>query len=93
MCGKKLYPLYYVKCLGVYLDEYLNWAIHVNQLCVKLVKANAMLSKTCYLVNETICQCIYFAIFNYHLSYACTAWGQSLFHLIEFLFYREMLYI
>ena len=45
MCDKKLYPSHHVKCLGVYLDEYLNWAIHVNQLCAKLVKANAMLSK------------------------------------------------
>ena len=25
--------------------EYLNWATHVNQLCVELVKANAMLSR------------------------------------------------
>ena len=78
MCGKKLYPSHHVKYLGVYLDEYLNWATHVNQLCVKLVKANAMLSKIRYFVNETTLQSIYFAIFNSHLSYACTAWGQSI---------------
>ena len=79
MCGKKLYPSHHVKYLGVYLDEYLNWATHVNQLCVKLVKANAMLSKIHYFVNEmTTLRSIYFAIFNSHLSYACTAWGQSI---------------
>ena len=54
MCGEKLYPSHHVKYLGVYLDEYLNWATHVNQLCVKLVKANAMLSKIHYFLNETI---------------------------------------
>ena len=78
MCGKKLYPSHHVKYLGVYLDEYLNWATHVNQLCVKLVKANAMLSKIRYFVNETTLRSIYFAIFNSHLSCACTAWGQSI---------------
>ena len=76
MCGKKLYPSHHVKYLGVYLDEYWNWAIRVNQLCVKIVKANAMLSKICYFVNETTLQSIYFAIINSHLPYACTAWGQ-----------------
>ena len=74
MCGKKLYPFHPVKYLGVYLDEYPNWATHVNQLCVKLVEANVMLSKICYFVNETILRSTYFAIFNFHLSYACTAW-------------------
>ena len=77
MCGKKLYPSHHVKYLGVYLDEYLNWATHVNQLCVKLVKASAILSKI-YFINETTLQSIYFAIFNSHLSYACTAWRQSI---------------
>ena len=69
---------HHVKYLGVYLDEYLNWATQANQLCVKLVKTNAMLSKMCYFVNETTLPSIYFAIFNSHLSYACTAWGQSI---------------
>ena len=78
MCGKKLYLSYHVKYLGVYLDEYLNWATHVNQLCVKLVKANAMLSKIHYFVNKTTLRSINFAIFNSHLSDTCTAWEQSI---------------
>ena len=78
MCGKKMYLSLHVKYLGVYLDEYLNWATHVNQLCVKCDKTNVMLSKICYFVNETTLQSIYFAIFNSHLSYACTAGGQSI---------------
>ena len=78
MCGKKLYPSHHVKYLGGYLDEYLTWATHVNQLCVKLVKANDMLFKILYFVNETTLRSIYFDIFNSHLSYACTAWGQSI---------------
>ena len=78
MCGKKLYPSHHVKYLGVYLDKYLHWAIHVSQLCVKRVKANAMLSKIRYFVNKTTLRSIYFAIFNPHSSYTCTTWLQSL---------------
>ena len=77
ICGKKLHP-HHVKCLGVYLDEYLNWATNVNQLCLKLVKANAIFSKVYYFVNETTLRSIYFAILNSSLSYVCTAWGQSI---------------
>ena len=77
ICGKKLHP-HHVNCLGVYLDEYLNLATNVNQLCLKLVKANAIFSKVCYFVNETTLRSIYFAILNSNLSYVCTAWGQSI---------------
>ena len=76
MCGKKVYPFHHVKYLGAHLDGYLNWATHVNELCLKVVKANAMLSKICNFVNETTLWSIYFAIFSSHLSYACTTWGQ-----------------
>ena len=78
MCGKKLYPSHHVKYLRLYLDEFVNWVTYVNQLCVKLVKANTMLSKIQYFVNETTLLFISFAIFNSHLSYVCTACRQSI---------------
>ena len=93
MCGKKLYPSHHVKYLGIYLDEDLNWGTHVNQICVKFVKANAMLSKIWYFVNETTLRSIYFAILDSHLSHVCTAWVNPLFYLVELAFYREMLCI
>ena len=67
-----------VKYLGVYLDEYLDWSPHINHLSHKLVKANAMLCKLCHYVNEANIKSIYYAIFHFHLSYVCTAWGQDL---------------
>ena len=78
MCGKKLYLSHYVKYLRVYFDGYLKWATHVNQLCVKLGKANTMLSKMQYFVKETTLQFTYFAIFITNLSYLCTASRQSI---------------
>ena len=68
----------YVKYLGMYFDEYLDWSPHVNHLSHKLVKANAMLCKLCHYVNEVAIKSIYYAFFHSHLSYVCTAWGQNL---------------
>ena len=78
ICGKKLQASSYVKYLGIYLDQYLDWSPHVNHLSHKLVKANAMLCKLRHYVNEATIKSIYYAIFHSHLSYVCTAWGQNL---------------
>ena len=73
-----MYPSHHVIYLRAYLDEFVNWVTHVNQHCVKLVKAYAMLSETQYFVSETTCLSISFAIFNSHLYYVCNAWRQSI---------------
>ena len=37
-----------------------------------------MLCKICNYVNETTLRSIYYAIFQSHLLYVCTAWGQNI---------------
>ena len=78
LCGKKLKPSNYVRYLGIYLDESLNWSPHINHLSQKFVKANDMLCKLWHFVNVATIKSIYYAIFHSHLSYVCTAWGQNL---------------
>ena len=68
----------YLKNLGIYLNQYLDWSSHVNHLSHKLVKANDILCKLCHYVNEATIKSIYYAIFHSHLSYVCTAWDQNL---------------
>ena len=75
---QKIYANIYVKYLGIYLDQHLDWSPHVNHLIHKLVKANAMLCKLRHYVNEATIKSIYQAIFHSHLSYVCTARGQNL---------------
>ena len=41
----------YVRYLGIYLDEYLNWSPDTNHLRHKLVKVISMSLKLCHLVN------------------------------------------
>ena len=40
--GVKLIPVDYVKYLGMYIDKYLSWNVHVLQLSKKLSKANGI---------------------------------------------------
>ena len=78
ICGKRHEASSYEKCLGIYLDEYLNWCPHINNRSHRLVQANAMLCKRHHCVNEATVKSIYYAIFHSHLSYVCTAWGHIL---------------
>ena len=65
-----------VKYLGVTLDHFLNWKLHIKNLCSKLSSANGAISRLRYYVpNSTLIQ-IYYALFFSHLNYACQIWGQ-----------------
>ena len=43
--SKKLYPTKSVKYLGIKIDENLTWIDHINDIAIKLNRANAMLFK------------------------------------------------
>ena len=77
LCGKRLYPTKSVKYLGVKIDTNLTWQHHVNDLSIKLNRANALLFKIRKYVSPKILRSIYFAIFDSHLSYCCLVWAQN----------------
>ena len=77
LCGKRLYPSESVKYLGVKIDTNLNWEHHVNDLSIKLNRANALLFKMRKFVSLKILRSIYFAIFDSYLSYCCLVWAQN----------------
>ena len=45
LCDKRLYPAESVKYLGVKIDTYLSQQYYVNDLSIKLNRANALLFK------------------------------------------------
>ena len=45
LSGKRLYPTESVKYLGVKIDTTLSWQYHVNDLSIKLNRANVLLFK------------------------------------------------
>ena len=75
--GKRIYPTKSVKYLGIKIDENLTWIDHINDIAIKLNRANAMLFKVREFVNTKILKSIYYAIFDCHLNYANTVWGQN----------------
>ena len=76
---KKNHASSYVKYVGVFIDENLNWKTHRNGISAKLIKGNAMLSKLRHFVNKYIWhRCL---LFHWHLAYLCLVWGQTKFSL------------
>ena len=47
LIGKRLYPTDSVKYLEVKIDSKISWKVHINDIAVKLVRANPMLYKIC----------------------------------------------
>ena len=77
LSGKRLYPTESVKYLGVKIDTNLSWQYHVDDLSIKLNRANALLSKIRKFVSLKILRSIYFAIFDFYLSYCCLVWAHN----------------
>ena len=64
LSGKRLYRTESVKYLGVKIDKKLSWQYHVNDLFVKLNRANALLFKMRKYISYKILRSICFAIFD-----------------------------
>ena len=76
--GKRLYITNSVKDLGIKIDENLNWHKQINNVAVKLNRANDMLSKVRHFVHKKTLKSICHAIFESHLFYSCLVWAQNL---------------
>ena len=74
-CGKRLYSTKNVKYLGVKIDANLYWPSKVNDLSVKLNRANTVLFKIRKYISPKILRSIHFAIFESHLYYCSRVWA------------------
>ena len=81
LCRKRIHASPYVKYLGVFIDENLNWKKHINEISTKLIKSNVMLSKLRHFVNKDILLSVHYGIFYSHLAYLCLVWSQAKFSL------------
>ena len=74
---KRLYPSQSVRYFGIKIDQNLNRKNHINDIGVKLNRANALQFKIRNFVNIVILKTIYFAIFDPHIDYANLVWAQN----------------
>ena len=84
LIGKRLYPSNSVKYLGVRIDKFLHWHDQVNNIAVKLNRANALLLKIRNYVNMKTLRNIYYTILF---------GGKILIQLIDSLFFRRKHYV
>ena len=77
LCGKRLYPTESVKYLDVKIDTNLGWQYHVNDVSIKMNRANALLFKMRKYFSLKTLRSTYFAIFDSCLSYCCLVWAQN----------------
>jgi hypothetical protein len=80
LSGQKLNLVNSIKYLGIKIDSNLSFTSHLQDLALKLSRANGMLAKIRHFVNHETLLNIYYAIFHTHLIYACQVWGQSHHH-------------
>ena len=71
LCGKRLYSTTSVKYLGAKNNANLKWQYHVNDLSIKLNRANALIFKTRKHVSLKILTSFYFASFDSCLFFCC----------------------
>ena len=92
LTGKRLYPSNSVKYLGVRTDKFLHWHDQVNNIAVKLNRANGLFLKIRNYIKTKTLRNTYFAIFDSHLTYSCIIWAQNIKQLIDSLFFKRERY-
>ena len=63
--------------MGIKIDKQLNWRDHINEVTIKLNRANALLFKVREYVSTDTLRSIYYAIFDSYLNYGSLVWGQN----------------
>ena len=67
----------YVKYLGVYLDEYLNWDHQIKHVNVKINKNYGIINKLRYYVDLKMLKQLYFTLIYPYLNYGIMSWGNT----------------
>jgi hypothetical protein len=65
------------KYLGVYMDNKLNWNVHIDNIKLRLSKGISILSLIRHFVPETILRSLYFTFINSHTDYNLINWGTA----------------
>ena len=64
--GQKIEISNRVKCLGIQIDQHLNWNQHIRNIIPKSTRAIDILSKMRHYVPKFLLKTIYYSIFNSH---------------------------
>lgn len=65
------------KFLGLYIDDKLNWKIHVNNICKLLSRNTGVICKLKRVIPKEILFILYSTLILPYLNYGILAWGNS----------------
>ena len=63
--------------LGIIIDEFMSWKLHVNHLSLKLARSIGVLSRLKYFLPSNILFLLYNSIIVPHLNYCNMIWGNT----------------
>ena len=92
LTGQRQYPSKSVKYLGLRINKFLHWHDQVNNIAVKLNRANGLFLKIRNYIKTKTLRNTYFAILDSHLTYSCIIWAQNIKQLIDSLFFKRERY-
>ena len=75
--GLNISRLQNVKFLGVTMNEFLNWNIHISDICKSLARNVGLLSKLKYVLSKNVLYMIYNSIVLPYLNYCNYVWGNT----------------
>ena len=67
----------HAKYLGVYLDNKLQWDVHINNIKLRLSKGVSILAKIRHYVPSSVLRSLYFTFINSHTNYNLLIWGTA----------------
>ena len=74
--GQKINMISQTKYLGLILDKHLTLKYHLQNIKLKLNRADCVLSKIRYYVKFPLLRTIHYALFDSHLRYSGQMWDQ-----------------
>ena len=66
-----------VKCLGIYIDENLTWAKHINFCKAKISSSIYAIKRIKNIVPNTYLRTLYYTLIQPFLTYGITIWGAT----------------
>ena len=67
----------FIKFVGIKLDEYLDWNIHISHVCNKVSNGNFALNQCKNILPVDVRKLIYNSLVKSHIEYGILAWGKS----------------